>query len=110
MPDFDTRKPQEPNEPNRFRTLLAANWPRTGSISVVGIFFFVMVVIAGGLLIYQYVGPESVICNKEYLSQAGACIAPRHGYASVVCEAESRALVEKQEYCRKGSNDPYPYV
>jgi hypothetical protein len=66
-----------------------------------------MVVVPGTLLIYQYsgigdwqqanqqqdVGPVSVICNKEYLSQAGECIAPRNGYTSVVCEAESRADV-----------------
>ena len=33
MPDFDTRQPQEPNEPNRIRTMLSANKHRILSIA-----------------------------------------------------------------------------
>jgi Tol biopolymer transport system component len=70
MPDFDTRTPQEPNEPSgqrivsdahsrrilsiadRFRSLLVANRLRSAWIGV-GVLFFVIVVVPGGLLIYQ---------------------------------------------------------
>jgi hypothetical protein len=55
MPDFDTQRLQGPNEPNRLRTLLIAKWLRTVLI-VVGNYFFVMVVVPGGVLIYQYSG------------------------------------------------------
>jgi hypothetical protein len=140
MPDFDTQKPQEPNEPGRLRTLLSAhqhrilslanefrtlmltNWLRTALIGV-GIFFFVIVVVPGGLLVYQSSGISdelsqllahkqanqsvTVTCNKEYLIQGGACIVPSEGNGSIVCEAESRAQVEKQGYCRKGNDTPY---
>jgi hypothetical protein len=72
-----------------FLSGLMTNWLRTAWIGL-GVFFFVMVVVPGALLIHQNsgigdwqqanqqqdVGPESVICNKVYLSQAGACIAP----------------------------------
>jgi hypothetical protein len=101
---------------NRLGTFLTANWLRTAWIGL-GVVFFVMVVVPGALLIYhcssigdwqkanqqQDVGPESVICNKEYHSQAGACIAPRNGSASVVCEAESRADVTWGTPCRDPS-------
>ena len=40
---------------NRLRTVLAANWLRTAWIGV-GVLFFVMVVVPGALLIYQYSG------------------------------------------------------
>ena len=40
---------------NRFRTVLKANWLRTAWIGV-GVLFFVMVVVPGALLIYQYSG------------------------------------------------------
>jgi hypothetical protein len=89
---------------------LRADWLRTAWIAL-GVLFFVMVVVPGALLIYHYsgigdqqdVGPESVICNKEYHSQAGECIAPRNGSASVVCEAESRADVIWGTPCRDPS-------
>jgi Tol biopolymer transport system component len=57
MPDFDPLRPQatrEPNRLNRLRTVLMANW-RAAWIGV-GIFFFVLVVVPGGLLIYQSSG------------------------------------------------------
>jgi hypothetical protein len=77
------------NRLNRLRTVLMANWLRTAWIGL-GVLFFLMVVVPGALLIYQYSGigdwqqanqqqdvdPGTVICNKVYLSQAGACIAP----------------------------------
>jgi hypothetical protein len=40
---------------NRLRTVLTANWLRTAWIGL-GVLFFVMVVIPGALLIYQYSG------------------------------------------------------
>jgi len=52
------KRPQatrEPNSLNRLRTVLTANWMRTACIGL-GIFFFVMVVVPGALLIYQYSG------------------------------------------------------
>jgi hypothetical protein len=97
------------NRLNRLRSVLTADWLRTAWIGL-GVLFFVMVV-PGALLIYHYsgigvqqdVGPETVICNKEFLSHAGACMAPRHGNASVVCEAESRADVTWGTPCRDPS-------
>jgi hypothetical protein len=156
MPDFDTQTPQEPNEPNRLRTLLSAhkhrilsianelrtlmlaNWLRTALIGV-GSFFFVMVVVPGGLLIYQSSGvsdrvgkhipdirlpdiqavrqddwPDIVTCEEEELRESGECIAPSSVDDSVVCEAKFRDLVEDQNYhCRKGpidSDAPYRYA
>jgi hypothetical protein len=95
-------RPQATREPT--------NWLRTAWIAL-GVLVFVMVVVPGALLIYHYsgigdqqgVGPETVICNKEFHSQAGECIAPRHGNASVVCEAESRADVTWGTPCRDPS-------
>lgn len=52
------RRPQatrEPNSLNRLRSVLTANWMRTAWIGL-GIFFFVMVVVPGALLIYHYSG------------------------------------------------------
>ena len=43
------------SRPNRLRSVLTANWLRTAWIGL-GIFFFVMVVVPGALLIYQYSG------------------------------------------------------
>jgi hypothetical protein len=40
---------------NRLRTVLTANWLRTAWIGL-GVLFFVMVVVPGALLIYQYSG------------------------------------------------------
>jgi hypothetical protein len=40
---------------NRFRIVLTANWLRTAWIGL-GVLFFVMVVVPGALLIYQYSG------------------------------------------------------
>jgi hypothetical protein len=40
---------------NRLRTVLVANWLRTAWIAL-GVFVFVMVVVPGALLIYQYSG------------------------------------------------------
>ena len=40
---------------NRLRTVLTANWMRTAWIGL-GVLFFVMVVVPGALLIYQYSG------------------------------------------------------
>jgi hypothetical protein len=107
------KRPQatrEPNSLNRLGTFLRADWLRTAWLGL-GAFFFVMVVVPGALLIYHYsgignqqgVGPETVICNKEFHSQAGECIAPRDGNVSVVCEAESRADVTWGTPCRDPS-------
>jgi hypothetical protein len=52
------KRPQaarEPNGLNRLRTMLTANWMRTAWIGL-GVLFFVMVVVPGALLIYQYSG------------------------------------------------------
>jgi hypothetical protein len=126
MPEFDTQRPQEPNEPSKLRTLLRAhkhrillivnnlrsvlmaNWLRTVLISL-GVFFFVMVVVPGGLLIYQYSGlsdqlsrlladkqaerGETVTCDERYLSQSGWCVPPHAPKYSVVCGGKSRDLV-----------------
>jgi len=46
---------REPNSLNRPRTVLTANWLRTAWIGL-GVFFFVIVVVPGALLIYQYSG------------------------------------------------------
>ena len=43
------------SRPNRLRSVSTANWLRTAWIGL-GIFFFVMVVVPGALLIYQYSG------------------------------------------------------
>jgi hypothetical protein len=127
MPDFDTRESQEPNEPNKLRALVSATRPRivlfanrVRSLLIAnrlralliggGSLLFVVVAVPIGLLIYSSSGlggPATVTCNKEYLSQEGECIAPSGGSESVVCEAESRALVEKQGICRKGTDDLY---
>jgi hypothetical protein len=118
MPDFNSQRPQEPNTLNdRLRTLILANWVRIVLISL-GLFFFVMVVVPGGLLIYQYSGigdkqqadqeradqeradqqqavgsEETVTCDERYLSQAGQCFLPRLPKYSVVCGGKSRDLV-----------------
>jgi hypothetical protein len=106
MPDFNAQGPQEPNTLNdRLRTVLMANWVRIVLISL-GLFFFVMVVVPGGLLIYQYSGigdqqpadqqpdrPETVTCDEIYLSQAGECIPPDSPEDSIVCRGKSRDLV-----------------
>jgi hypothetical protein len=52
------KRPQatrEPNSLNRLRSVLTANWMRTAWIGL-GVLFFVMVVVPGALLIYQYSG------------------------------------------------------
>ena len=46
---------RQPNRLNRLRTVLMANWLRTAWIGL-GVLFFVMVVVPGALLIYQYSG------------------------------------------------------
>jgi hypothetical protein len=51
MPYFDTRKPREPNEPNRFRVELVASKLRTLLISSVAL-LFVTAAVTVGLLIY----------------------------------------------------------
>ena len=58
MPDFSPQRPQatrEPNRLNRLHTVLTANWLRTAWIGL-GVFFFVVVVVPGAFLIYQYSG------------------------------------------------------
>ena len=56
MQDFNAQGPQEPHTLNgRLRTVLMANWVRIVLTSL-GLFFFVMVVVPGRLLIYQYSG------------------------------------------------------
>jgi len=114
MPDFDPQRPRatrEPNRPNRLRSVLMANWLRTAWIGV-GILVLVMVVIPGGLLIYQSsrretIHQQTVTCDERYLDVGHTCIPPAGG-GKVACDAESRDLVEKHGYCQKGAkNEPY---
>jgi Tol biopolymer transport system component len=60
MPDFDTRKPQEPNEPDRFRVQMVANKLRTAlmatslrALLIVGGILLFVVAVPVGLLIYS---------------------------------------------------------
>jgi hypothetical protein len=130
MPDFNTRKPpQEPNEPNRvriqavankLRTLLIATRPRIVLMAnrvrnllianrlrtlLIGgaTFVFVVVAVSVGLRTQQDGSPETVTCDTEHLRKTGECVYPP--LASMVCEAESRAAVDKDTYCREGISE-----
>jgi hypothetical protein len=124
MPDFDTKTPQEPNEPNKLRThwnatkgrialiatrvrnLVIANRLRTSLIG--GALLLLALALPIGLLIYSYskgqpdpVGTPvgTVTCDRSYLVGARSCIAPRTKGDSVLCRARSRAQVEDEVYC-----------
>jgi hypothetical protein len=96
---------------NKLRTLLVANKVRTLLIGG-GIILFVGVALPLGWLIYssnrmadkqEAHRPETVTCDAGYLSGAHACIAPTGDLgdsSTIVCEAESRALVGQQGYCQ----------
>ena len=119
MPDFNAQGPQEPNTLNsRLRTVLVANWVRIVLVSL-GLFFFVMVVVPGGLLIYEYSGigdkqpaeqqdeflfPETVTCSNLYLDwierKRPVCHAPKWDHPVQVCKADSRDEVNGQTPCR----------
>jgi hypothetical protein len=116
MPDFNSQRPQEPNTLNsRLRTVLVANWLRIAWIGV-GMLFVVMVVVPGGLLIYQYsgigdrqqndqqqaVGPETVTCDETHLLEDGACIPPSSRGDSLTCEGKSRDVVMPSEGAGEG--------
>jgi hypothetical protein len=120
MPDFNPQRPQdtrEPNRLNRLRSVLMANWLRTAWIGV-AIFFFVMVVVPGGLLLYQYSGigdqqqaggpeetvqqhaggpeetVETVTCDASELVAGDGCNFPTLLFWDTrECEAKSRDLV-----------------
>jgi hypothetical protein len=86
MPDFNTRKPREPNEPNKhripviasnlrnllsvskLRNLLVANRPRAFLIGG-GILLFGVVLISVGLLILSY----NLGCTSTLTSQIPSC-------------------------------------
>jgi hypothetical protein len=52
-----------------------------------------------------------VTCDKESLRESGDCTAPSVADDFVVCEANSRTLVEEQnDHCREGLYDPYRYA
>ena len=117
MPDFDTQKPQESDEPNglrsrsltnRVRNSLIANRLRTLLIGG-GVLMFVVVAVPVGLLIYPYSGlaPETVPCDQFILGKMGVCVVASDGYTEEVCKADSRAEVDDATPCRvPPSSDP----
>jgi hypothetical protein len=80
MPDFNTQKPQKPNEPNKLRipviaskfcSLLIATRLRPLLIGG-GILLFVAVAVPVGLLLYSFGGhPEQVTPTPAYPSKFG---------------------------------------
>ena len=119
MPDFDTRTPQEPNEPNRLpimsianrvRNLLIATRLRTLLIGG-GTLLFVVVAVPVGLLIYSSIvlATETVTCDQWMLGKTGECFAPGEGVTAEVCKAEGRHLVDSNTLCRQPPSSPPPY-
>jgi hypothetical protein len=91
MPDFDTRTRQEPNQPNRPRSLSIASRVRNG-----GILLFVVVAVPVGVLIYSSSGlaAETVTCDQWLLGKTGECFSPgASGVVVEACKADSRAEV-----------------
>jgi hypothetical protein len=115
MPDFDTRTRQEPNQPNRPRSLSTASRVRNLLIAMRlrtlliggGILLFVVVAVPVGLLIYSSSGlaQETVTCDEFELGKLGECSAPGEGETVEVCKAESRAEVYDGTPCRKAPSD-----
>jgi hypothetical protein len=99
MPDFDTRTRQEPNQPNRPRSLSIASRVRNG-----GILLFVVVAVPVGVLIYSSSGlaAETVTCDQWLLGKTGECSSPgASGVVVEACKADSRAEVYSGTPCRE---------
>ena len=112
MPDFDTRTRQEPNQPNRPRTLSIASRVRNLLIAMRlrtllfggGILLFVVVAVPVGALIYSSSGlaAETVTCDQWLLGKTGECSSPRaSGVVVEACKADSRAEVYDGTPCRE---------
>ncbi len=119
MPDFDTQTRQEPNEPNRPRSLSIAGRVRILLIAMRlrtlliggGILLFVVVAVPVGLLIYSSSGlaTETVTCEQWMLGKTGECFAPGEGTTVEVCKAGGRHLVDSNTPCRQPPSSPPPY-
>ena len=68
MPDFDTRKLQEPNQQSSLRAPLVANWLRT--LFIGGGILLIVVAVGIGLLLYHFSG--TVASRQGQSSGAGA--------------------------------------
>jgi hypothetical protein len=114
MPDFDTQRPQEPNEPNRLRVgmmatkhriLLVANRLRSRLlanrfVSLLGIVNFLGVVATVALFFFLF--PETVTCDQWKLEgKRHVCHAPEQGDTVEVCKANSRDEVDGDTPCRE---------
>ncbi len=121
MPDFDTRKPQEPNEPSRLRTQLVAHKHRIQSMAnrlrsfvlanrlrpllIAYVLLLLMVGVPIGLRLYSTtwlgvaLGAETVTCDQFMLTKVGECHTPTvEPY--FICMAASRDEVESSDGCR----------
>jgi hypothetical protein len=125
--DFDTRKPQEPAEPNKHRTLLIATRSRILLIANRvrnlliatrlrtlliggGILWFVMVAIPVGVFIYSAseLGTETVPCDLWYLGKERVCVDPGGATEYAVCKANSRDEVAYSKVPCKQPPAPSP--
>ena len=115
MPDFDTRQPQESDEPNGLRSRSLTNGVRNSLIANRlrnlliggGILLFAVVAVPFGLIGYSYSGmaPGTVTCDEFELGKLGHCYAPGTGDTVEVCKAASRNEVNDYTPCRKAPSD-----
>src|SRR5215203_4624217 len=99
MPDFDTRRPQEPHEPNRLRTPPIANKLRSllVVVAVVAVLLFVVKAVSFGLSIYSSGGAG----EQQHKSDAGnskppteeGCLGEYRDFSSVTYSLDGQKIV-----------------